>query len=147
MTSLYQAIYDHLSADTTLSSLATGGLYDWAQVGRRGLTRATLTANDTVPIQPALFLHWSSATPFGGGEVGVAAQRVFFEVYFYQDSGYASIDAMRQRVMTLLHRQQLALNDGWCFLILWRGDVRQQQDEALGGVSMERSRYEVHIGR
>lgn len=147
MSSLHQAIYDRLSSDSTLASLATGGVHDAESVGRRGLTRAALAGSSTVPIEPALYLHWPTAVPMGGGEVGLQVERVFLEVYAYQDRGYTATGAMRERVMALLHRQQVTLDDGWCFLILWRGDVCQQHDEALGGVSMERSRYEVQVGR
>lgn len=147
MSHLHQAIYTLLHDDSTLGSLATGGVHDAESVGRRGLTRAALAGSNSVPIQPALYLHWPNAVPFGGGEVGVQAERVYLEVYAYQDTGYAATQAMRARVMALLHRQRVTLEEGWCFIILWRGDVTQQRDEGLGGVSMERSRYEMQVGR
>lgn len=133
-----------LEADDTLVAAATGGIYDLDETGPNGISRTTTPAafDDNEIIKPCVLLKLRSATP-DGFLVDEAAQyvsvREVLEAWFYQDSGYDSINTMRDRVFTLLHAQQLS----GTFMVLWAGDVRNQRDTNLDA-NVERSEFAVH---
>lgn len=148
MTTFFEAVKAALLADVTLATLTTIILDD-DDVGRDGLQREQLLATDTATsISPAIFIKWRSQLPF---QLRVLkAEQVFFEVYFYQEQGYGTVEAMRARVFELLHEQAIQFDEpagNYCHLILWRGNVLRLFDPELAGASMERSRYETHITR
>jgi len=147
VTTLRAAVLARLAGDATLAALATGGIYDAEALGRPGLELADVTAGTPV-VQPCVFVRWTTEDPFGAAAIN--AVRTFAEIYVYQDTGYATCQALRERVWALLHQQRVAIDEpaGWrCAAIIWAGDVTESVDESLGGASMERSRYEVHLTR
>lgn len=148
MATMKEAVRAVLTGDATLMALATGGVHDHDTVGRRGLTRETLMTAGVVAIKPAIYINWTTEAPFGVRQATLQAERLFFEVYFYQDSGYATIVSMRKRVKALLNYQPTQYNspaNEWMHDIRWAGDLLEMKDEELGGVSMERTRYEVLV--
>lgn len=136
-----------LEADATLLATATGGVWDFDETGRLGLSR-TLTpgAFDAGGrIKPCLLLKLRSSTPDhvlqdDAGQYSSVVEML--EVWFYEDAGYSQIDTMRSRVYALLHAQQLT----GTFAVYWAGDVRGQRDVELDA-NMERSQYQVHTYR
>ena len=63
------------------------------------------------------------------------------EAWFYESSGYANIETMRDRVYALLHTIQLT----GTFQVLWAGDFRPGfRDDDLDA-SVERSDYQVFL--
>jgi len=137
-----------LTGDATLMALATGGVYDGDSVGRRGLTRETLATAGQVAIDPAIYINWVTDTPYGVRQEVLQARRVFAEIYFYQDTGYATVRAMRQRVRELLEYEPVQYDDPASERmrdIFWRGDIVERKDESLSDVSMEQSQYEILI--
>jgi hypothetical protein len=147
MTTLREAVKNVLKTDATLLALATGGIYDAEDVGRKGLTIETIRGSG-VAINPAIFLRWTTENRLNPDVLRV--QQAFVQIYFYQDVGFDICRQMRQRVLTLLHQQSVAFDEpsGWyCFALVWVGDVLEQYDDQLGGAHYERSRYQVDIGR
>lgn len=133
-----------LEADATLVALATGGIYDYAETGPDGISRtATPSAFDSNEIiRPCILLKSRGATPDGAlTDEGTQylSVREPLEAWFYEDTGYSNIEAMRNRVYTLLHAQQLTDT----FKVLWAGDVRTQRDTSLDA-NVERSEFAVH---
>ena len=150
MTTFIAAVRAALEVDATLIAIATGGIWDTEETGRDGLTPDMIQDADSVVIKPALFLKESTRAEFGEADATIKAERWFLEIYGYQHTGYATIAAMLDRVKTLLNRQQVQFTepaDYWCHLMLWRGRVSDQKDLSLGGASMSRDRYEVHVTR
>jgi len=136
-----------LEADATLLAIATGGVWDFDETGRLGLSRtltpAAFDANGLV--KPCVLLKLRSSTPDHvlQDDAGQYSSLVeMLEVWFYEDTGYAHIETMRERVYALLHAQQLT----GTFAVYWAGDVRDQRDIELDA-SVERSQYQVYRGR
>lgn len=133
-----------LEADATLVAAATGGIYDFDETGANGISRTTtpdaFDAHEM--IQPCILVKLRSATPDGAlqdeAEQYVSVREVL-EVWFYEDSGYSTINTMRDRVYTLLQNVQLS----GTFQCIWAGDVRNQRDTDLDA-SVERSEFAVH---
>jgi hypothetical protein len=149
MTTLYAAVRTALSGDGALAALATGGVHDHVTVGRKGLTRETLMTSGQVAIRPGVYLNWTTDNPWGDHDATLKAARAFVEVFFYEDAGYATIKAMRERVKALLRYNPVTYDEPggeFCHDILWRGDLTGMFDDALD-VCMERSRYEVILTR
>lgn len=136
-----------LKADATLVAAATGGIWDWDETGRLGLSRTgTPTAWDSnLRIKPCVLLKLRSAEPDGSlrdDATQYSSVREMLECWFYQDTGYTAIETMRSRVYALLHAKQLS----GTFQVLWAGDVRNQRDIALDA-SVERSDYLAMVKR
>lgn len=96
-----------LEADTgNLLLLATGGIWDWDETGRMGLSRTNQpTAFTSGIIKPCLLLKLTSSVPFGDiadDAAQIVSVREMLEVWAYQDSGYSTIKSMLDRVYTLL---------------------------------------------
>jgi len=133
-----------LEADATLVALATGGIYDYAETGPDGISRTgTPGAFDSNEIvEPCILLKSRGGVPDGAlTDEGTQylSVREALEVWFYEDTGYSNIEAMRDRVYTLLHATQLPDT----FKVLWAGDVRSQRDTSLDA-NVERSEFAVH---
>lgn len=133
-----------LEADAALVALATGGIYDYDETGPDGISRTTTPdAFDTNEIiKPCILVKSRGGTPDGAlvdeGTKYLSIQAPL-EVWFYEDSGYTNIEAMRDRVYTLLHTYQLAST----FKALFAGDVRAVRDTAIDA-NVERSEFTVY---
>jgi hypothetical protein len=151
MTTIREAVRAVLTADTALMALATGNVHDDDSLNNQhGLTPAALQVGDDPTIRPGIYIRWTTSDPFGVNDATLHAERGFFEVYFYQNTGYATITAMRDRVKRLLHQQRVDYDEPanqYCYAIIWAGDVLNMKDEEMAGASMERTRYEVHLRR
>ena len=133
-----------LEADATLLATATGGVWDIDEAGRLGLSRTTTPGafDATGRVKPCVLLKLRDRRPFGGlaDDAGqYVSTRQVLEVWLYEDTGYAAIDVMRQRIYVLLHGQQLS----GTFAVQWEGDVRGARDLELDA-SVERSDYAVY---
>ena len=156
MADLYAATKAYLKADAALVTAvgSAAQIKDDDDVGPEGLKIEDLYGS-TPRVSNTIYLNWSTQTPisrgpqlaFGAssGEQGVS---VFLEVYFYQNKGYAAIEAMRKRVTKLLHQQRVSIDTDYLYNFIWRGDLLRQSDQALGGARMERTRFEgVYLRR
>lgn len=141
--SALSSIKARLEADATLLATATGGIYDLTETGRLGVNRTNTPAafDSAGVIKPCLLLRLRSATPDGvlqddSGQYQSVREAI--EVYFYEDSGYTTIETMRSRCYALLHATQVT----GAFAIRWAGDIRSSIDFDLNA-SVERSDYTV----
>lgn len=136
-----QAIYNTLTADSTLMAILTGGLhYDVAEINRQS-TPAAFDANKE--IQPCALLKFTTNSPDGPFD---DSAQLFFSLYFYQRAGVNQIEAALDRVYALLHQQKVTPGSGACWLILHTNDVLDQEDTALR-CSLAMSRYMAVINR
>ena len=136
-----------LEADATLLTTATGGVIEWADTNRLGISRETTPDafdSTTGLIKPCILVKGRGERPDGGiaddtGQQLSTAEVV--EIWFYEDTGYTNIETMRARVYALLHGQQV---DNSLFIVRWAGDpFIQMRDDAMGHISVERSDYDV----
>jgi hypothetical protein len=135
------AVYNLLVADTTLMSSLTGGIYRTQEISRQ----AAAAAYDTnLELLPCALLKGSTATPWGPQ---LHSGRLYFQLYLYQRSGYASIEPARLRIYKLLHRTRLTPSNGdGCYEIDHAGDVLDQEDATLGA-ALQLSRFVATIQR
>lgn len=133
-----------LEADATLLALATGGIYDWDETGRMGINRsnsATSAAFSNGIVQPCVLLKLASSVAFGevaDDAAKVTGARDVLEVWAYQDSGYATMTSMLDRVFTLLQGQQLG-----GFVCRWTQKVRPPVRDIEIDANVEYDRYAV----
>jgi hypothetical protein len=134
------AIYDLLTSDSELMAILTGGLHTKTEISRQN-TPAAFDANDE--IQPCGLLKFETQTPWGPHEHG---SRLYFSVMLYQRSGYDDVEAARERLYQLLHRQKVTPSNGGCWEIQHAGDVPDVEDGALG-CSLAVSRFVATVLR
>lgn len=134
------AVYNLLVADTTLMSKLTGGIYRTQEISRQ----ATAAAYDTnLELKPCALLKGTTATPWGPH---ANSGRLYFQLWLYERSGYASIEPARLRIYTLLHRVRVTPTSGGCYEIVHVGDLLDQEDTGLGAALIQ-SRFMGTIQR
>jgi len=136
-----------LEADATLLATATGGIWDYDETGRLGISRTTTPAafDSNERIKPCVLLKLRNRRADGelrddAGQYSSVSE--ILEVWCYEDTGYSNIETMRDRVYALLHAQQLT----GTFQALWVQDITQQRDIEIDA-SVERSDYQVFSSR
>lgn len=133
-----------LEADGTLVALATGGIYDLDETGPNGISRTTTpdAFDSNEIIQPCILIKARGGVPdlaLTDEGTQYLSVRDPLEVWFYEDSGYTNIEAMRDRVYTLLHATQLPDT----FKLLFAGDARALRDTEIDA-NVERSEYTAY---
>jgi hypothetical protein len=148
MPSLRDTIRTTLVNDVTLAGILTGGIYDADQLDREGIEQSTIR-DSQLRIKPFAVLRWRASNPFGP-EVLPAEER-FVEIYFYEDSGTAGIEAAKTRTKTLLHRKYFTATGTGIVFVTWAGDLGEippgEAGRELGNSSADRSRYAVILTR
>lgn len=134
---MIQAIVDLLKNDTELAATLTGGVWRAVEISRQA-TPGAYDANKE--LKPCALVRQETETPWGPYE---HSARLYVTVWFYQRNGYEAIEAARQRVYTLLHRQRIA-DGNWG--IEHASDLLDSEDPGLG-VPMAMSRYVATIRR
>jgi hypothetical protein len=139
------AIKTLLEADATLLATATGGVWDWQETGRLGISRETTPAayDSNNLLKPCLLVKGRGERPDGqiADQAGrVLSTREIVELWFYEDEGYTNIQTMQNRAFALLHEVQVS----GTFIVRWAGrPLAQQRDDAMGNVSVERDDYQA----
>jgi hypothetical protein len=132
-----------LEGDATLLTTATGGVWDFIELGRMGLNRSNSQASgafDSVgQIKPCVVVKARTDLPFGeiaDDPAQVVGMREMVECWFYADNSFAAINTLKDRVFTLLHGKQLA----GTFVCRHAGDFGQAHDLELDAFTL-RSDY------
>jgi len=134
-----------LEADATLLATATGGVFDYDEAGRFGLSReATPTAFTSAGIiKPCVVVKGRGPRPTGAladDVLQITSTSEVVEIWLYEDSAYTTIATMKARIYTLLHGVQVSGS----FVCRWAGTaLADQRDDTLGNVSVEREDYQV----
>ena len=96
-------ILAQLQADSALTTLLTGGIYNEAQIDRQNTSGAF--DSQTKELLPCANLKLETEVPYGPLD---DSNRAFITVMFYDRAGYGTIEQARARVYVLLHRQTFA---------------------------------------
>jgi hypothetical protein len=136
-----------LEADATLLAMATGGVWDYDETGRLGLSReltpGAFDANGI--IKPCVLVKSRSITPdylLADDANQYVSAREMLECWLYEDTGYANIATMKSRLHILLHATQL----NGTFSCRWAGDIQPPRDTDLDA-SVERVEFEIRSYR
>lgn len=136
-----EAIYSLLKDDPALRATLTGGLYVSTEISRQTTPDAF---DDDRELLPCALLKLETETPWGPFR---DSARLYFTVLFYQRAGVEAIEAARQRVYELLHRQAVSPSGGGgCWEVAHAGDVLDAEDQALE-CSLATSRYVATVNR
>jgi hypothetical protein len=134
-----------MEADTTLMAILTGKVWASGEVGLEGITRdAAPTAFDASGwLKPCALVRQRGNVPtfdVVDYDAQVTSARQIVEIWLYQDSGYAAIDAAMARLYTLFQGHIMA----GTFEIRLANDVDRQRDTgALAGASLRRLDFQV----
>ena len=150
MTTMQEAVKNVLINDSAFAALASGGIFDYNNVGRDGMTRKELTTPNQNAMNPGVYISWATDGPLGQAQKSIGAHSIFFDMYCYQDAGYDVTTAMRKRALALLNYQPVVFDDPATEIMrdmIWAGgDVTgQRDDDSMDGAAMERSSYQVLI--
>ena len=134
-----------LDSDATLLATATGGIWDYDETGRMGLSRTgTESAFSSGRIKPCILLKMRSGVADGGlSDDSTVSYRQVLEVWLYEDTGFANIETMVARVWTLLHGIQVS----GAFRVNWAEDIAFNVRDLDLDASVERSDYVVQSMR
>lgn len=129
MTTSFESQIDTLlSSVSAITTLATGGIYTFTDLGFTGLNR---TKNPSVfssgVIKPTILVKERSANPTGRivGDLGQSARQIV-EIWIYEYQGYTNINAIEDLIYTNLNLHSLTGGQ-----LYWEGDVRGQRDMIL----------------
>ncbi len=129
MTTSFESQIDTLlSSVSALTTIATGGIYTYTDLGFTGLNRTnTPSAFTSGMIKPTILIKARQVKPTNEvvGDLGQSAKQVI-ELWLYEYQGYTNIDSMEDLIYTNL--QLHSLTGGQLY---WEGDVRGQRDNSL----------------
>lgn len=148
MATLREAVLERLQNDAPLTAILTGGVKDWESLGdgREGLTPSTAAYNGDL-LLPQAVLTWGTEAAVLETYGPVQGRRRFCQVWVYDHSSRATIDAALRRIETVLHRARVATEDANTALLIFANDGPDFLEDALGKAPGRFSRYYVQFTR
>lgn len=126
-------ILAQLQADSTLTTLLTGGIHNEVQIDRQKTESAF--DSQTKELLPCANLKLETELPYGPHD---NSNRAYVTIMFYDRAGYSTIEQARARVYVLLHRQTFT----GITEVRHADDVPRAWDDALDAYLIV-SRYQV----
>src|SRR5688572_20943251 len=106
------AIETILEANSTLVTMATGGIHQLEDLGKLGLNRSLHPGSFTNGmVKPTIVVRQRSNTPtYDVVDEGnqIISARAVVEIWYYEQLGYNIINAMRDLVYPLLHDKKVS---------------------------------------
>lgn len=140
MASIQTALRQTLEGHTPLTMILTGGIFDAGELGRQGLRPDTAGLYNGQALNPCAVIRWRGAAEF---RPHFAAEKRYFEIYFYEDDGNLNIEEALRLTKNLLHRNQIEADNGGLWWVNWVSDFGEFTAPELGGAAANLSRYEV----
>lgn len=106
---ILDAVVTALTGDATLLATLTGGVYDGRTVQEISRQNTPSAYDAWLDLKPCALVRGESQTPWGPLQ---HSTRLYVTVWLYQQSGYTAIEAARERIYDLLHRNQLSTTEG-----------------------------------
>lgn len=145
MVTLRAALMAHLSSDSRLTALLTGGILDADALPMDGGGAGSLPlAADGVSVKPFAVVRWRGSAP---KEIPWATERRTVEIYVYQERGYDIIEQAKRRIKALLIRQMVKADDAAICMFHWVQDTGEFPAPELGNLACEMSRFVVDYVR
>jgi len=132
MADMREALRNFLNADSTLSTLLTGGFVDAYSLPSEWSIDDV--PNDGVIIIPFSVLRWRAAVPT---EINIDTQteRRTVEIYIYQQKGYDLIEQAKRRIKTILHRTRVQSDDAGICMYHKLPDIHDFFAKEIGGAA------------
>jgi hypothetical protein len=131
-----------LQADAALEAILTGGIYNGLLVPEITRQSAPAAYDEFAELLPCGLVQVESASPWGPH---ADSGRIYLVVWLYAQHDYEALDAARDRIYQLLHREQLSSADG-IYDCRHANDVMGAEMVALGVPTML-SRYVITVER
>jgi len=134
-----------LQADSALNAILTGGIFVYGELGPAGITRDSCPDcfdSDGYLLPCAIVKQAGDVPTFEAGDTAgqVTSANVRVEIWLYQDTTYAAIDAAKPVIFSILQGAVLADS----FEIYLANTLSRQRDTgALQDAAMERVDYVV----
>ena len=141
--SAFSVIFDTLAADTTLTGILTGGIYNGLQLSEITREEAPDAFDEFMEMRPCAILKQEAQTPWGPQPVG---SRLYVVLWLYAQRDMQAMDQARERVYTLLHRQYLDDGANHMFMTMHANDILGTEAQSLN-VPTIASRYYVTVTR
>jgi hypothetical protein len=131
-----------LEVNAALTAVLTGGIYDFDETGRTGITITTTpTAFSGPKLLPCALVK--TRQRFANNDLrDEATQTASFsqivEVYLYEQSGYTNIENAFDKIFELLHDKNISTLGRFQFV----GSVESRMAEELAGASMYRMDFQ-----
>jgi hypothetical protein len=109
MATLHEDVKTDIAAAT--SAILTGGIFDSNEIygddsvdgGGYQWANEQGLFTDGVTLVPHGIIRWSDSNAYQIEHPKLRAEREFFEIYLYQDTGYATIDAAKVAIKAAIH--------------------------------------------
>ena len=144
MATLAETLKSVLLADATLTALLPGGVVDAEDLPYDGGgVRSVPRLPDGVVAATFALIRWRSSNATGPS--AVQGELAFLEIYAYQDTGYAEVEAAMTRMKSLLNRREFVTDDRAVAYLEFVGvfgetDVKAEE---FGGLSFKFIRFSV----
>lgn len=131
-----------LEGNSQLLTILTGGIYDYDETGRTGISKTNTPAAFTGPIlNPCAMVKVRSTVP-QGDIADSPAQKLsvvrVVEIYLYQENGYVNIENAQNAIFTLLHEKRFS----WGYM-RWANTLEGRSAEELNGARLIRADYQI----
>jgi hypothetical protein len=140
-------IFNTLNTDATLTALLTGGLYsEVAEISRQATPAAFSTT--TLELLPCLLFKLGTRTTTGPQYV--RAERLFVNIWLYQQRDEDTITSANDRIYALLHETCLPAVAGDTGAMWWLthvSDVNLQDEDETLRARYIRSQYQIIMRR
>jgi hypothetical protein len=137
MSALTTAMLELMQADSTMTSLLTGGIYTGTTISRQNTPSAFDGNNELLPCM--LITRESEAQSGPYATRTAMSSREYIRLFCYQRIGYEVIAMAMERAWQLLEDEKLM---NGVYEIVWIDDLPEVQDQALG-CSLGISRYQA----
>ena len=140
MATLREAIINLLSADSTLSALLTGGVFNAEDFSFDGGGSDEIPRQaDGVLIDPFGIIRFGDSDKFGPRDVKGRMQNI--EIYVYDNVGYTTIDAAIDRLDALLDQVRITADDRQLAYLEYAHDSKELDAPELEGVACRFIRF------
>lgn len=111
MATLRASLKALLTADSTLSALLPGGIFEADDIDTPsdGGWRWAPKAGDGLTLQAHAIIRWGDSVPFAAFPISAEAETV--SVFVYHDSSYAVLEQVISRLKTLLQNTYVSADD------------------------------------
>lgn len=146
MATLTAKIRTALEADSALTTLVAGGIYDASELPREGLTLSNaVKLGDGIRLATAIVLRWRASGMYQNQML--SAERRLLEVWMYTDSDYSILEQVKARVKVLLDQQYWLTDDFVLANSLWSGDMGEFRAAELNNAAADRAAFYFVLAR
>jgi hypothetical protein len=142
-TTLRDVVRQTLEADTTLTNILTGGIFDASELdyGGESIGQAPKGA-DGIAIAPHAVIRWRSGNQYGPSKIKADTQTV--EMYVYQDTGHDKIEQVLNHLRINYDDRYFTADDRALAHMMFAHIGGEFTADELGGIPGQFARFVVY---